>query len=156
MPDPIKTLAPVPRDKTMVENGINVGEGSRNGEGLKESFDLKRGTVEYRFELYFKADAAVHLYQDEKHDRFAEKNYPVFREDVADGRSGFVCYTEQPRSDPEGGSVPMGYYISRAYFRLHNAFIRVTVQDDKAQSDKLTNAVKDLAQMLDGALNAAH
>ena len=156
MPEPINTLAAVPRDKTIVENGINVGEGSRNVEGLKEFFDLKRGDVEYRFELYFSAGAAVHLYEVEKHRPFAEKNYPVFREDVADGRSGYVCYTEQPRSDPEGGSAPMNYYTSRAYFRLHNAFIRVTVQDDKAQSDKLTNAVKDLAQMLDGALNASH
>ncbi len=154
LPDPINTLAAVPRDKSFVENGTNVGEGIRNVEGLKEFFSLKRGEVEYRFELYFNAAAAVHLYEAEKHDPFAEKNYPVFREDVADGRSGWVCYTEQPRSDPEGGSHPMNYYISRAYFRLHNAFIRVTVQDDKPQNDKLTNAVKDLARMLDGALSA--
>ena len=87
---------------------------------------------------------------------FAQKNYPVFREDVADGRSGYICYTEQPRSDPEGGSAPMSYYNSRAFFRLHNAFIRVIVRDETAQSDKLTIAVKDLAQMLDGVLNAAH
>jgi hypothetical protein len=48
----------------------------------------------------------------------------------------------------------MGYYISQASFQLHNVFIRVTSRDDKPESDKLTNAVRDLAQMLDGALSA--
>ena len=112
---------------------------------MKEFFYLKKGDVEYAFELCFSDTAAIELYEDEKH------SHPVLRETTVDARSACLHYTEQPRSDPEGGSSPMNHYISRASFRLHNAFIRVTTQDDKPQSKKLTIAVKDLAQMLTGA-----
>lgn len=150
LPEHVDTLARVPRSKVIAENGINKNTGDPQVDGIKEFFYLKKGEVEYEFNLCFSDTAAIQLYESEKH------RHPVLRETGADARNACLHYTEQPRSDPEGGSSPMNDFISRASFRLHNAFVLVTVQDDKAQSDKLTNAVKELAQMLDGALNAAH
>ena len=147
-PEHIDTLPGVPRDKTIAENGINKGEGSRSPDDIKEFFFLKRDDVEFQFEIFFSDSAAIRLYEPWKHD------HPVFRETTVDGCSGCVHYTEEPRSDPEGGSSPMGYYISRASFRLHNVLIRLSAQDNELQSDKLTNAIRDLGQMLSGAFSA--
>jgi hypothetical protein len=106
---------------------------------------LLKDTTEYKLVVFYNEAAAIKEYG-------RDKERHVFREITENGLTGRVHYTEQPRSDPEGGSGPMGYYVSRAYFRLHNVFIRVTTQDDKPQSDKLTIAVKDLAKMLNVAL----
>jgi hypothetical protein len=152
VPDHIDTLAGCPRDKTVVENGINKGEGSRRTDGTKELFFLTKGDCQYEVWLFFTDGDALGLYESDKHYPFATKHYPVFRETVTDGCSGCLRYTEQERADPEGGSGAMGVYHSRASFRLHNAFIRVTTQDTTSQSDKLSIAVKDLAQMLNAAL----
>ena len=146
LPKYINTLAGCPRDETHVENGFNTHVGGRQPDDIKEMFDLKNGNAEYRFILFFSDSAAVRWYESEKTD------HPVFQETTADDCSGCVHYTEQPRADPEGGSGLMGYYISRASFRLHNVFIRVTTQDDRPQSDKLTIAVNGLARMLSVAL----
>jgi hypothetical protein len=150
LPEHVGTLASIPRSKVIAENGINKNTGDPQPDGIKELFYLNKGDVEYEFDLCFSDTAARQLYES------ARDRHPVLHETGADGRNACLHYTEQPRSDPEGGSSPMNDYISRASFRLHNAFIRVTAQDDKAQSEKLTNAVKDLAQMLDGALNSTH
>jgi hypothetical protein len=150
LPERIDSLAAVPRDKTLVENGIHLGQNRRSGEGLKEFFTLKRGDVEYEFDLFFGDQAAIRSYE------FWKGIYPVFRESTVDGCSGCVHYTQQPRSDPEGGSSPMNYFLQRASFRLHNLVVCVTIRDNKPQSERLTNAVEELAQMLDRALNVAH
>jgi hypothetical protein len=149
-PERIDSLAAVPRDKTLVENGINVGENRRNSQDLNEFFTLKRGDVEYEFKLFVGDEAAVRSYE------FWKGTFPVFRESTVDGCSGCVHYTQQPRSDPEGGSSPMNYFLQRASFRLHNLVVRVTVRDNKPQSERLTNAVAELGQMLDRALNVPH
>jgi hypothetical protein len=74
---------------------------------------------------------------------------------MENGLTGRVHYTEEPRADPEAGSGPMGYYLSRADFRLKNLYVRVVTRDrDAPQNAKLSNAVKDLGQMLSGALGA--
>jgi hypothetical protein len=148
LPEHVDTLALIPRSEIIAENGIGKNSGDPAPDGIKEFFYLRKGVVEYQFELCFSDTAAIQLYESEKH------SHPVQREAALDARSACLHYTEQPRSDPEGGSSPMNYYISRASFRLHNVKICVTTRDDKAQSERLTNAVKDLAQMLDGAFNA--
>ena len=147
LPAYIDTLSAIPRDRTIAENGKYVDDGTRSADDMKEFFYVKKGDVEYQFQLFFNEGSAIRFYESWKRD------HPVFRETTVDGCSACVHFTEQPRSDPEGGSTPMGYYISRASFRLHNVLIRVTAQDNKPQSDTLTNAIKDLAQMLNGALS---
>lgn len=148
LPERIDTLAGVPRSETIVENGINMLTGRRHRSAdIKDWFYLRRGGIEYQVIIFHGNIGCVEWYQSEK------KHHPVFRETTENGLTGRVHYTEEPRADPEGGSVPMGYYISRADFRLHNLYIRVVTKDrDKPQNDKLANAVKDLAQMLNVAL----
>jgi hypothetical protein len=147
LPERIETLARVPRDMTVVENGIIVDEGTRDGEGMKEFFFLRQsdGRTEYMFAVFFTEEAAIAWYEAEK------KAYRVFRECNVDGCSGCVHYSQEPRSDPEGGSSPMGYCASRASFRLRNAVILVTVWRDTLKSEKLPKAVKELGQMLRAA-----
>jgi hypothetical protein len=159
LPEQIDTLAGVPRTETVFENGTNKFGGPLPDE-IKEMVYLKKGTSEYKFDgkVYLLKDTTEYKLVVFYNEAAAIKEYGrdkerhVFREITENGLTGRVHYTEQPRSDPEGGSGPMGYYVSRAYFRLHNVFIRVTTQDDKPQSDKLTIAVKDLAKMLNVAL----
>ena len=115
---------------------------------IKEEIFLKKDTTEYTFIVFYSEAAANKWYESET------KRHPVYREVAENGLTGRVHYTEEPRSDPEGGSNPMGYYISRADFRLHNLYIRVTTEDrDTPHNDKLSNAVKDLAQMLAAAFS---
>jgi hypothetical protein len=103
--------------------------------------------VPYKFILFYSEAAANKWYESET------ERHPVYREVTKNGLTGRVHYTEEPRADPEGGSVPMGNYVSRADFRLHNLYIRVLAEDrTKPQNDKLSNAVKDLAQMLEVSL----
>lgn len=147
IPEHVATLATVPRNKVIAENGINKNTGDPQVDGIKEFFYLKKSDVEFEFRLCFSDAAAMQLYESGKH------GHTVLRENTMDGCSACLYYTEQPRSDPEGGSSPMGYYISRASFRLHNVLISVTAQDNKPESDTLSNATKDLAQMLSGALS---
>ena len=147
LPSHIDTLAGCPRDKTIVEDGINKGEGSRRTDGTKELFFLTKGDSQYEFQLFFGESDAVSLYESDKHYPFGSRYYPVFRETIADDRSGCIRYTQQERADPEGGSGPMGIYHSRVSFRLRNAFIRVKTQETNSQSDTLTIAVKDLATL---------
>jgi hypothetical protein len=149
LPNPIETFAGCPRDKTIVENGINKIVGGRQADDIKELFWLTKGDAEYEFDLFFSESAAVHWYESEKNDPFTRKYRPVFREITADNRSGCVHYTMRPQGE---WGLPVNYYYSRASFRLHNACISVTTQDDKPRSDNLTIAVGDLAQMLGTAL----
>ena len=153
LPEHISTLAALPRTETIVEDdGFNKLLGEKLSDP-KESFylrkggDFKEGATEYRFVLFHSDAGAIEEYE------YAGKHHPVFRETTDNGLTGRVHYTEEPRADPEGGLVPMGCYISRADFRLHNLYICVTAQDnEKPHNDKLANAVKELAQMLSGAL----
>jgi hypothetical protein len=153
LPEHINTLASCPKDKMIVENGINKNVGRRQPDDIKELFFLTKDDTEYEFDLCFSDISAVHLYESNKHYPHTEKYHPVFQEAASDGRSCCVYYTEQERADPEGGSGPTGIYYSRASFRLHNAFIQVTTTETNSKNDKLTIAVKDLAQMLSGALS---
>jgi len=150
-PERIDTLAGVPRTKTVFENGTDA-LGGRLPDDIKEQFDVTKGATEYTFIVFYSEVAAITEYR-------RDRERHVFRETTENGLVGRVHYTEQPRADPEGGLVPMGEFISRADFRLHNVYIRVvtlahTMDHEKPQNDKLTNAVKDLAQMLGGAFNA--
>lgn len=153
-PQQIETLAGVPRTETIVENGINKLVGGRQPDQIKEWFDFKQGATEFKFIIFYSETAAIKEYQ-------RDKDRHVFRESSENGLTGRVHYTEEPRADPEGGSVPMGYYISRADFRLHNIYIRVVTkarveEGEKPQNDKLSNAVKELGQMLSKALSSGH
>ena len=144
-PEHIDTLAGVPRTETVFQNGTNKF-GGRLPDEIKEQFYFKKGTTEYTFIVFYSEAAAI-----KKYGRYSDRN--VFRETTEDGLAGRVHYTEEPRADPEGGSVPMGYYISRADFRLHNLYIRVetkgrAVEGEKPQNDKLSKAVDALGQML--------
>jgi hypothetical protein len=94
-------LASVPRSKVIAENGINKNTGDPQVDGIKEFFYLKKGEVEYEFNLCFSDTAAIQLYESEKHD------HTVLRETGVDARCARLYYTEQPRSDPEGGSSPI-------------------------------------------------
>jgi hypothetical protein len=147
-PEQIGTLAGVPRTETIVENGINKRVGGRQPDEIKEWFDFKEGATEYTFIVFYSEAAAIKEYG-------RDSDRHVFREATENGLTGRVHYTEEPRADPEGGSGPMGYYLSRADFRLHNLYVRVVTKSrDKPQNDKLSNAVKDLGQMLSKALSA--
>jgi hypothetical protein len=150
-PKQIDTLAGVPRTETVFHNGTNKFGGLLPDE-IKEEFYFRKGTTEYTFTVFYSEAAAI-----KKYGRYSDRS--VFRETTENGLTGRVHYTEEPRADPEGGSVPMGYYISRADFRLHNLYIRVetkacTEEGEKPRNDKLSNAVKELGQMLRGALSA--
>lgn len=157
-PEHMDTLAGCPRDETVVENGINKNVGGRQPDDIKEFFYFRKGKsefdfdIQYEFVLFYSDSAAANRYKSDTRGRWESKHYPIFKETIVDGCSACVHYTEQERADPEGGSAPMGIYHSRASFRLHNVFIHVTTQDSKPQNDKLTTAVKDLAQMLSVAL----
>jgi len=160
----IDTLAGVPKTEIVVENGINKKVGGRQPDEIKEWIYFREGTSEFKF------DGKVYLLKDTTEYEFVvfyseaaaikeygrDSNRNVFLETTKSGLIGRVHYTEEPRSDPEGGSNPMGYYISRADFRLHNLYIRVTTEDrDTPHNDKLSNAVKHLAQMLGAAFSTS-
>lgn len=151
LPERIDALAGVPRSETIVEAGINklTGREHRSAD-IKDWFYLRSGGVEYQVIIFYSSTGCAEWYESEK------KDPPVFREATGNGLAGRVHYTEEPRADPEGGSGPMGYYLSRADFRLHNLYIRVVTkahvaEGEKPQNDKLSNAVKDLGQMLSRA-----
>jgi hypothetical protein len=153
-PEQIDTLPGVPRTETFFKNGTNRF-GGRLPDEIKERFNFKEGATEYTFIVFFTTAAASRWYESET------KDHPVFREISQDGLAGCVYYTEEPRADPEGGLVPLGYFISRADFRVHNLYISVETtahveEGEKPQNDKLTNAVKDLARMLNGAVSHNH
>jgi hypothetical protein len=157
MPNYIETLAGCPRDKSLAVDGRSK-DGEKWPDDIKEFFYVRKGKgefdydVEYEFVLYYSESAANHRYESDTRGKWESKHYPIFKETIVDGCSACVHYTEQERADPEGGSSPMGIYHSRASFRLHNVFIRVTTQQTNSNSDKLASAVKDLAQMLSVAL----
>lgn len=147
IPERIDTLAVVPRTETVFQNGTNKF-GGRLPDEIKEMFYFRKGAAEYKFIVFYNEAAAIKEYGRDK-----ERN--VFREVTENGLTGRTHYTEEPRADPGGGSEPLGIYISRSDFRLHNVYIRVVTEDHaKAQNDRLANAVKDLAQMLNEALSA--
>jgi hypothetical protein len=146
LPENITTLAGVPRTETIVEDGFNK-KIERKEEGRpddrRELFYHRKGSTEYRFVLFHSNAAAIAEYE------WAKKHHPVFQETTEHGLAGRIHYTEEPRADPEGGSEPLGYYISRADFRLHNLYICVeTTSHSKPQNDKLADAVKELGRML--------
>jgi len=152
LPDRVDSLADVPRTETFSQGGTNR-YGGPLPDGIKEHFCLTKGATEYRFIVFHNEAAAIKEYG-------RDSDRSVFRETTENGLTGRVHYTEEPRADPEGGSGPMGYYISRADFRLHNLYIRVETkaradQGEKPQNDKLSNAVKSLGQMLRATLPGA-
>jgi hypothetical protein len=153
LPDPIDTLTGVSKSETIVENGINILTGATHRSyDIRDWFYLRSEAIEYQVIIFYGSAGCMKWYDTEK------KRHRVFREVTESGLTGCIHYTEQPRADPEGGLAPMGYYISRAEFRLHNLYIRVVTKaradkGEKAQNDKLTNAVNDLAQMLTKACN---
>ncbi len=131
---------------------MNRAVGGRQPDEIKEWFNFKDGATEYTFIVFYSKAAAIKEYG-------RDRERHVFRETTENGLTGRVHYTEQPRADPEGGSVPMGYYISRADFRVHNLYMRVETktrsqEGEKPQNEKLSNAVKDLGQMLNEALSS--
>jgi hypothetical protein len=153
LPERVDTLGDVPRTETFSQGGTN-SYGGPLPDGIKEHFCLTKGATEYRFIVFHTEAAAVKEYG-----RDSDRN--VFRETTENGLTGRVHYTEEPRADGEGGRVPMGYYISRADFRLHNLYIRVETKahearGEKPQNDKLANAVRDLAQMLSASIASTH
>jgi len=144
-PEQIATLAGIPNVERLFQGGTNI-YGGLLPDGIMERFDLRKEALECTF-IVFRSDAAAIKEYGRDSDRH------VFRETKEKGLIGRIHYTEEPRSDPEGGSSPMGYYISRADFRLHNLYIRVetkahSANGEKPQNDKLANAVKELGRML--------
>jgi hypothetical protein len=152
LPEQIDTLAGIPRTEVIVENGFNkligeqeVGRSDARQElfYLRKSGAFKEGSTEYQFVLFHTASAATNEYS------WAKRHHRVFRETTEHDLNGCIFYTEEPRADPEGGLAPMGYYVSRADFRLRNLYIRVETRDNETpHNDKLTRAVTELAQML--------
>ena len=152
LPEQIGTLAGIPRTETIVENGFNkliarqeldTSRARRELFYLRKSGSFREGSTEYQFALFHTASAATNQYS------WAKRHHRVFRETTENELNGCIYYTEEPRADPEGGSAPMGYYVSRADFRLRNLYIRVETRDNETpHNDKLTRAVHDLAQML--------
>ncbi len=149
-PRQIDTLAGCPRDNVYVENGINKLTGDQQPDEIKEMFDLSKDGAQFNFVLFLNETAAAKWFVSEK-DSAAER-VPVFRQETADGCRAFIRYVEQPRADPEGGGRPMGYYISRVCFQVRNAVVEVQIRSDKPQTDKLTLAVNNLADLLGVAL----
>lgn len=162
LPQRIDTLAGVSRTETVVEGGVNKLTGATRGPyDIRDWFYVRRedvalrSSVEYEIIIFYSNRACEEWYAS------AKKDHPVFREVTENGLTARVHYTEEPRADPEGGSGPMGYYISRADFRLHNLYIRVETkarsdQGEKPQNHKLSRAVKELGQMLNKALSSGH
>ena len=156
LPEHISTLAGIPRTNSIVENGFNklIGEQEvGRKDSRRELFYFtkgdtwKEGAAEYEFVLFHTDAAAIEHYE------WAKTLPRVFREKAENGLAGCIYYTEEPRADPEGGSGPMGYYISRADFRLRNLYIRVETQNhQKPYNDNLTRAVRELAEMLSATL----
>lgn len=156
LPEQINNLTGIPRTESIVHDGFNKLLGQQEAgrqDDRRELFYLrkgeswKEGAIEYTFELFHTDDAATQHYQWEK------TNHRVFREATENGLNGCVYYTEQPRADPEGGSGPMSYYISRADFRLRSLYVRVQTQgNQKPPNDRLADAVRELADLLNATL----
>jgi hypothetical protein len=152
-PQRIETLVGMPRTETVFQGGTNKF-GGRLPDDIKEWFYIRKGTTEYTFIVFYTEAGATKEYE-----RYSDRN--VFREATEHGLTGRVHYTEEPRTDREGGSLPMGRYISRADFRLHNLYVSVVTtahsdRGEKPQNDKLSNAVRDLGQMLSSVFSAGH
>ena len=150
LPNHIETLERFPRSAAHAVNGINLHVNERQNGNIKEMFDLKKGAVEYGVFLFYTDAAAKHWYEGQK--AFQSNDIPIFNETSTNEMNTCVFYVEQPRADPEGGSVPMGFYISRALLRFKNIFVRVWIRQDKPQTDTLTPALKDMARMLNAAI----
>jgi hypothetical protein len=145
LPEQIDSLARLPRTETVFQGGTNR-LGGRLPDEIKEKLYLRKDATEYMFILFYSEAAASREYRRD-HERH------VFCEVRENGLTGRVHYTEQPRADPEGGSVPLSFFVSRADFRLRNLYIKVETkarveEGESPQNEKLSNAVKDLAEML--------
>jgi len=154
-PERIDTLPGFPKTEIIVENGISPSTGDKHKD-IKEWFNLRLDQTKYEYLVEWSEYMIIICYNEEK----AKKEYecwkqfvPVFREITENGITTCIHYTKQPRADPEGGSVPMGYYISQADFLIHNLYIRVKTRDNSPKSDKLSDAIKELARMLSESLN---
>lgn len=153
-PERIDTLPGFPKTKIIVENGINKGTGTKYKD-IKEWFNLRIDQTNYEW-VEWSEYMIIVCYSEED----AKKEYecwkqfvPVFREITENGITACIHYTKQPRADPEGGSGPMGYYISQADFLIHNLYIRVQTRNCSPKRDKLSDAIKELARMLSESLN---
>ncbi|HUL53543.1 MAG TPA: hypothetical protein VLT83_09070 [Opitutaceae bacterium] len=150
LPARIETLAGLPRDGTSVENGINKRTGGPQPGRVKELFDLHDDFGGYNFTLYFDETAAKEGYEFENSFTLV----PVFSETKADGAAFALLYVNKPRTDPEGGCKPYGYYSSGAHVRLRNLVVGFGTRHDQPISDALTKAARHLAEMLTQELAA--
>jgi hypothetical protein len=159
MPNCIETLAACPRDKTLTLDGRR-DDGGKWPDDIKQFFYYRNGKgeygwdVQYEFRVFFSEASAIKSYESEK--RYSSKHVPIYQE--ISGDSGIACifYTDQERADPEGGSAPTGIYHARVLFRLRNTEIYITTREGTSKSDKLSLAVRDLAQMLTSALTSTN
>jgi hypothetical protein len=149
IPQSIETLSGIPRDRTMVENGIILATGSRQTYGVKEAIIIKKGaeyapSVTYVFTLYYSVLHAKKDFELFKNDRFIKPFFFGEAEEHAyyityilqdQGRNGFFCETSP-------------YFHSHAGFRLRNLFIEIRVIDEENKFDSLTRAVEYIADIL--------
>lgn len=110
--------------------------------GIKESFEFRDENAEYGVWLWLTEEYAMGYL------KFDPTNVPIFSETNRGDVSFRLYYVNQPRADPEGGCVPMGYFTSRATIRIKNATIDIKSHDNNATSDRLSKAVASLGAML--------
>jgi hypothetical protein len=146
----VNSLASIPRDETVVENGINKNTGGVQPDDVKERFYLNTPNAHYTFALYFSETSAGKSYQFNK--EYGEINNPVFSESGKGINRAYVRHVKQPRSDPEGFCQPMGYYTSSCGFQLQNVLVTIGVQHDEQESESLNQAIIALADLIKNAL----
>ena len=151
VPEKIKTLSRIPRDETIIENGIGVVAGRREKREVKEFFMIKKGAahapdVIYYFTLCYSEQDAKRRYESYKNYEFIR---PYFTGE-SDDRAYVVRYVVQDRRGDTGGFFceTEPYLLSYAAFRLRNLFVEIQVHDRDDNPDALTKAVEYLTDLL--------
>jgi hypothetical protein len=142
----IHDITKIPKDEIHVKNGINQITGYKQPDEIKDWLSLSKGKYHYSFALYYSENAAKKIFNSHKED-LKDENHIFSEIDEAD-RSYCIQYINQPRSDPEGGHSPSGYYNSGASFRLRNLIIDIGAMDREFKADTLQDAISFISAQL--------
>jgi hypothetical protein len=152
VPEKVESLSRIPKDRTIVENGVATVAGRQEKRDVKEWFTIGSRPayapgVTYDLMVCYSEEDAKKKFEFYKND---DSVPPYFTGGFAD-RAYFIRYIVQDRRGDTG--VPFvcersDYQSWYAAFRLRNVFIRINVLDSKDNPDALTKPVKYLADLL--------
>lgn len=158
IPNQIETLARFPRDRTVVEMGIDTRRGTRELYDIKERLILRKAKsekwlfTEYDLSLCYTEEAARKYFERNKNFYTNPYSRTIYSELNHSEYNFYVLYVVRPRADIEGFHEPSDFYRSRCSFRLRNLVIWVDVRHKEKQSKMLNEAIQQLANLLSNAL----